>query len=79
MWYVYVLRSSIDNNLYVGSTNDIKRRLDEHNSGKVDSTKARLPLSLEAYFAVHDQSGAIALEKYLKTGSGKAFLNKRIL
>ncbi len=79
MWYVYVLRSSRDNNLYVGSTNDISRRLSEHNSGKVDSTKNRTPFSLEAYFAVKDQSRAVELEQYFKTGSGRAFLQKRIL
>jgi len=66
-------------NLYVGSTNDIARRLTEHNSGKVDSTKNRTPFNLEAYFAVKDKSTAIDLEKYLKTGSGRAFLQKRIL
>ena len=79
MWYVYVLRSSRDNNLYVGSTNDISRRLSEYNSGKVDSTKNRTPFSLETYFAVKDQSRAVELEQYFKTGSGRAFLQKRIL
>jgi predicted GIY-YIG superfamily endonuclease len=79
MWYVYILRSAVDKNLYVGSTNDIARRLTEHNSGKVDSTKNRTPFSLEAYFAVKDKSRAIELEQYLKTGSGRAFLQKRIL
>ncbi len=79
MWYVYVLRSEIDNNLYIGSTNDLRRRFAQHNSGKVDSTKSRIPLHIEAYFAVRDQSRAVELEQYLKTGSGKAFLNKRIL
>ncbi len=69
----------MDKNLYVGSTNDIGRRLTEHNSGKVDSTKNRTPSSLEAYFAVKCQSRAIELEQYLKTGSGRAFLQKRIL
>ncbi len=79
MWYAYILRSAIDKNLYVGSTNDIRRRLTEHNSGKVDSTKNRIPLSLEAYFAVKDKSKAIELEQYFKTGSGRALLQKRIL
>jgi len=79
MWYVYILRSTIDRKLYVGSTNDIRRRLTEHNSGKVDSTKSRIPFSLEAYIAVKDQSKAIELEQYFRTGSGKALLQKRIL
>jgi putative endonuclease len=79
MWYVYILRSIIDKNLYVGSTNNIRHRLNEHNCGKVDSTKIRIPFSLEAYIAVKDQAKAIELEKYLKTGSGRALLQKRIL
>jgi len=79
MWYVYILRSAIDKNLYVGSTNNIRRRLTEHNSGKVGSTRRRIPLSLEAYIAVKDQTKAIELEQYFKTGSGRALLQKRIL
>jgi putative endonuclease len=79
MWYVYILRSVTDKKLYVGSTNNINRRLTEHNSGKVDSTKNRAPLSLEAYFAVKNRAKAIELEEYFKTGSGRALLQKRIL
>ena len=79
MWYVYIIRSALDKKLYIGSTNDVSRRLNEHNSGKVYSTRNRTPLSLEAYFAVKDKTKAIELEKYLKTGSGKALVNKRIL
>ncbi len=79
MWYVYIRRSIIDKNLYIGSTNNILRLLTEHNSGKVDSTKNRIPFNLEAYIAVKDQAKAIELEQYLKTGSGRALLQKRIL
>ena len=79
MWHVYILRSVKDNKLYVGSTNSIRRRLAEHNAGKVDSTKSRRPFILEAYIAVKDQVKAIELEQYFKTGSGKALLQKRIL
>jgi putative endonuclease len=79
MWYVYIMRSMVDNNLYVGSTNNIRRRLTEHNSGNVDSTKSRMPFSLEAYVAVKDKAKAIELEQYFKTGSGRALLQKRIL
>ena len=79
MWYVYILKSQIDQCLYIGSTNNIKRRLFEHNSGKVDSTKSRIPFLLEAYIAVKNKEKAIEVERYLKTGSGKAILLKRIL
>jgi len=79
MWYVYILKSQIDHNLYVGSTSNIKRRIFEHNSGEVDSTKARIPFVLEAYIAVKNKDKAIEVERYFKTGSGKATLLKRIL
>ncbi len=79
MWYVYILRSMKDRNFYVGSTNNIRRRLTEYNSGKVGSTMGRIPFSLEAYIGVKDQNKAIELERYLKTGSGRALLKKRIL
>jgi len=57
MFYVYVLISRSDAELYIGSTNDLRKRLGEHNSGKVPSTKTRTPLDLlyyEAYCAEHD-------------------------
>jgi len=79
MWYVYILRSSADENLYIGSTDNIRRRITEHNSGEVDSTKSRTPFGLEAYIAVKDKTKAIELEQYFKTGSGRALLKKRIL
>ena len=79
MWYGYILRSELDGHLYIGSTTDMQRRLIEHNSERVDSTKNRAPLKLEAYVAVKHKERAIALEQYFKTGSGKALLQKRIL
>ncbi len=79
MWYVYILKSSVDNNLYIGSTNNIKYRLIQHNTGKVDSTRSRKPLTLEAFIGLKTKLRAIELEQYFKTGSGKALLNKRIL
>ena len=79
MWYVYVLRSAKDGKLYVGSTNELKRRLSEHHNGFSESTRHRRPLVLEAYIAVKDEHLARDLERYLKTGSGIATLRKRIL
>jgi len=79
MWYVYILKSETDGNLYIGSTNDLKRRIHQHDAGKVASTKPRVPLELQAYVAVQSEDMAISLEQYLKTWSGHAFLYKRIL
>ena len=79
MWYVYVLKSEPDGKLNIGSTNDLKRRIYQQNSGIVESTKPRLPLQLQAYIAVQYEDVARSIEKYLKTGSGHALLHKRIL
>ena len=79
MWFVYILKSLKDGDLYVGSTNNLRRRLADHNSGEVDSTRHRIPFAVEAYVAVRDKAKAIELERYFKTGSGKAVLLKRIL
>ena len=79
MWYVYILRSEIDGKIYIGSTNDLKRRVKQHNSGLVNSTKYRIPLNLESYIAVISEDKARTLEQYFKKGSGHAFLHKRLL
>jgi putative endonuclease len=78
MWYVYILKMT-DGEYYIGSTNDLKRRMEEHAAGREISTKWRLPVTLEAYIAVKSEETARHLEKYLKTSSGKATLRKRIL
>jgi predicted GIY-YIG superfamily endonuclease len=76
MWYVYFLR--LDNgDVYVGSTNDLRRRFGAHQSGQVTSTKAHLPATLQAYVAVRTEANARQLERYFKSGSGKAFAGKR--
>lgn len=78
MWYVYFLKLSNDH-LYVGSTNDLDRRVQSHKSGQVISTKGYLPLELKSYVAVETELHARELEKYFKSGSGKAFAKRRFL
>ena len=63
--------------VYVGSTNDLRRRFESHRSGHVTSTKGNLPVTLKAYIAVETEANARQLERYFKTGSGKAFARKR--
>lgn len=79
MWYVYILRSQQNGKLYVGSTDDLKRRIREHRDGRCASTRNRRPWSLQAYIAVQQESVARSLEAYFKTGSGITTLRKRIL
>jgi len=65
--------------IYTGSTKNLVNRLNEHNEGKCLSTKAYRQFELNAYIAVITESKARKLEKYFKSGSGKAILKKRIL
>ena len=78
-WFVYFLQSLSKDFLYIGSTNSIERRFEEHNEGKVQSTKAYKPLKISAFIGLETERKARELEKYFKTGSGKAILKKRIL
>ncbi|MFA5806468.1 MAG: GIY-YIG nuclease family protein [Melioribacteraceae bacterium] len=75
MFTVYVLLSEKDNNRYIGFTNDIERRLTEHNLGKVKSTKNRQPLKLIYTELYENKSDAMKREKYLKTHPGRNFLD----
>ena len=74
MYYTYILQSKKDNNFYVGYTNDIRRRLSEHNSGKIKATRNRKPFKLILYEAFLHQQDATAREKYFKTGWGRKHL-----
>ena len=76
MWYVYFLQLS-NNDIYVGSTSDLKQRVQSHERGHVTSTRQHRPLTLQTYVAVQTEGLARNLERYFKTGSGKAFAKKR--
>ncbi len=76
MPYVYLLQSKKDNKTYLGSTNDLVRRLKEHDDGKVIATKNRRPLIL-----VYSENYATLIEarireRFLKTTSGRRELRK---
>ena len=79
MWFVYVLRSLNHAFIYIGNTHDLDKRVEEHNSGLVQSTKHYAPFTLEVFVGVKSKRKALELEKYFKTGSGKAVLKKRFL
>ena len=79
MYYVYLLKSKTRDEIYVGSTNDLQRRFDEHNMGKEISTKRYMPWELLYYESYEDEALARAREKKLKH-HGSAFyeLKKRL-
>jgi len=78
MWYVYFLQLA-NGDIYVGSTNDLRRRVASHRRGDVVSTKSNLPVKLRAYVAIETEVMARRLERYFKSGSGKAVATKRFL
>lgn len=79
MWYVYILKSKIKDWRYVGYTSNLKERFKNHNQGKSTATKNFRPFDLVSYISVQDESTAIKLEKYFKSGSGIAWMNKHLM
>jgi putative endonuclease len=78
MYYTYVLQSIKDKGLYAGFTKNLKLRFEQHNKGRVESTKDRTPVKLIYYEACLDQDDATKREKYLKTYNGTRYLAKRL-
>jgi len=79
MFYVYRLESKIDpKRNYVGFSSDLKQRLTDHNRGHCDATRPFRPWRIIFYAAFESERQARDFERYLKTGSGKAFGNKRL-
>ncbi|MFZ6009558.1 MAG: GIY-YIG nuclease family protein [Bacteroidota bacterium] len=78
MWYVYILKCS-DGGIYTGCTSDINDRIHRHQSGYVSATKNRLPVESITYVAFTDKYKAFEFEKYLKGGSGRAFIQRHFL
>lgn len=78
MYYVYVLQSDQDKKFYTGFTEDLDKRVGQHNSGASTSTKERIPLRLVYYEFCLNQRDARKREKYLKTTWGKRYIKNRI-
>lgn len=78
MYYVYILKLS-DDTLYVGYSSNLRQRYQTHMEGCVESTKNFRPMKLIYYAAFATQKKVTDFEKYLKTSSGFAFHNKRLI
>ena len=77
-FYTYVLRSEKTGIFYTGTTNNLKRRLEQHNSGNVYYTRNKLPMRLVYFEACLNKDDAYRRERYLKTGMGKRYLKNRL-
>ncbi len=77
MIFVYILQSEVDaSRYYVGLSDDTERRLVEHNSGKSIHTNKHRPWKVVVSIGFADPAKATAFERYLKSGSGRAFAKK---
>ena len=74
---VYVLLSLNNNDIYIGSTENISKRIDLHNQGKVKSTKAYRPWKLLEYYEFKSRAEAVQKERFLKNHQQKEILKKK--
>ena len=80
MKYVYLLENvEHPKQTYVGLADDLRARVTAHNAGQSLHTKKFKPWRLVTYVAFADEAKAVAFERYIKTGSGRAFATKRLL
>ena len=78
-FYIYVLESLKDGDRYIGYTNNLRRRIEEHREGRCFSTKFRLPFILIYFEGCVDEADAKRREYYLKTTQGRRFIGLRLL
>ncbi len=79
MYYVCIICSASNEQLYVGATSDLKQRLADHNAGRSPHTSKYVPWKLECYLGFPEKQQAYDFEKYLKSHSGRAFASKRLV
>jgi putative endonuclease len=79
MFYVYILQSLKDNNLYVGMTSDLENRIKRHNSGYGQSTKNRAPFELIHVEEVETREEARRREKFFKSGIGREIVKSLLV
>ncbi len=77
-YYVYILQAERDHSLYAGHTTDLKRRLEEHNEGKVSSTSDKRPWKLIYWEGCLSWQDTMKREEYFKTTWGKRYIKKRL-
>ena len=78
MYYTYVLQSQKDGRFYAGFSEDLRKRIDAHITGKVSVTKRRLPVRLIFYEAYLNKYDALRRERYFKTSRGKTTLRSML-
>lgn len=78
-YYVYILRSLKDNRYYIGSTADVRARLNYHNAGLQKSTKSRIPFELVYSEEYDSKTEGLKREKQIKAYKGGEAFKKLII
>jgi putative endonuclease len=78
-YFIYAVKSSFDDRIYVGFTLDLEKRIKEHNQGRTKSTKGYRPWALIYKEEAETRIEAREREKFLKSGCGKEYLKKQML
>jgi putative endonuclease len=77
MHYVYIIQSQISSNrYYIGSTKNLDNRLKQHNAGEGNHTSKYAPWQRIVTIAFTEKNKALKFERYLKSGSGRAFAKR---
>ena len=79
MWFVYVLWSIKDGNLYIGCTANLQNRIESHNKDYIKSTKCRRPLKLVFSESYSDKFEAFKIDRYYKSAKGKKEIKSKFL
>jgi len=79
MYYVYILKSRKDGSRYIGVTVDLRRRIQEHNSGNSRYSSTKRPYGIKWYCVFVSKQKAYDFEQYLKSSSGYAFTKKHLI
>jgi len=79
MYYVYILENKNKNFHYIGYTKNLNKRIHEHKNGESSVTKGYLPIKLVWHCVFYNKQTAAKFEKYLKSGSGRAFTKKHLI
>ena len=77
-YYAYVLQSAKNQKFYYGHTQNLEKRLKDHNAGKTKSTKPNLPYEIVFYEVCKTRRDAIKKEKFFKTGLGRGYIKNKI-
>ncbi|MEK7114963.1 MAG: GIY-YIG nuclease family protein [Patescibacteria group bacterium] len=79
IYYVYLIQSDKDKSFYTGVTSNLKQRIKEHNHGHAQYSSGKMPFRLKWFAGFLNKKLAYDFEKYLKSHSGIAFRNKRLV